>query len=194
MKFYIGLFPALLVGLSFSSQAVAETPEGETILAHCGACGGGDKNHKHSTAKKKAKAKAKSIAKKIADQKELGTLHKALKASGFIGVLDKTEKFTIFAPSDAAFNRMNQTTLKAALNDPNGKLKTLLKHHIIKGKLLPSDVKGQLRKKTLLGQDILIQKDQKTISINGKSKVIKASIECENGLIHIVDRVVLAPK
>ena len=188
MKLFTGAFAAAFLSLSFPmNDAVADDGNGPTILAHCGGCGAGAaKQHKHTTKVKKAK----KIAQHVIASGDLSTLKTALEAAGLVDALNAKGPFTLFAPSDKAFKAMDQKALKEALSDPKGKLAKILKHHVVAKKIDASDITKPMKVETLAGTKIGVAPG-KVVVINGKAKVVKASIQTENGVIHVIDTVLV---
>ena len=188
MKLFTGVFAAAFLSLSFPiNDAVADDTAGPTILAHCGGCGtGAAKQHKHTNKVKNAK----KISQYVGNNGELSTLKTALESAGLVEALNSKGPFTLFAPSDKAFKDMDQKALKAALDDPKGKLAKILKHHVIAQKIDASDITKEMKVETLAGTKISV-KPGKSVTINGKAKVVKASIKTANGVIHVIDTVLV---
>jgi uncharacterized surface protein with fasciclin (FAS1) repeats len=116
------------------------------------------------------------------------TLVAAVKAASLVDTLSGSGPLTVFAPTDAAFAKLPQGTLEGLLKD-TGKLKEILTYHVIPGKVMASDVVKLHSAKTVQGQNL-------TITNNGAvkiddAKVVKADIQCSNGVIHVIDSVVL---
>ncbi|MHA2392101.1 MAG: fasciclin domain-containing protein [Promethearchaeota archaeon] len=116
------------------------------------------------------------------------TLLKAAEVAGLVDTLSTGGPFTIFAPTDDAFSKVPSETLNALLNEPE-KLKGILLYHAVKGKVMSSDLSGTMEVETLHGQKIRIDAT-KGVMIND-ANVIKADIEANNGVIHVIDKVIL---
>lgn len=121
------------------------------------------------------------------------TLAAALTAANLIDTLKGSGPFTVFAPSDDAFAKLPSGTVESLLNDVPT-LTNILTYHVVPGKVLAADVMtmdGQIAK-TVNGADLTISiKDG--VHLNGSSKVVTTDIECTNGVIHIVDSVIMLP-
>jgi transforming growth factor-beta-induced protein len=99
--------------------------------------------------------------------------------------------FTVFAPTDEAFAKLPAGTLDALLKPENKKkLQEILTYHVASGKLQASDVVRLRLLETVLGKDVLIKVDGDKVSINGVN-VVKTDIQCSNGVIHVIDAVIL---
>ena len=116
------------------------------------------------------------------------TLLKAAEVAGLVDTLSSGGPFTIFAPTDDAFSKVPSETLNALLKDPE-KLKGILLYHAVDGKVMSTDLSGIMKVKTLQGQEITIDASE-GVKVND-ANVIKADIEAENGVIHVIDKVIL---
>ena len=118
------------------------------------------------------------------------TLVTAVQVAGLVDTLSGAGPFTVFAPTDEAFAKIPKETLDAVLAD-KAKLTAILTYHVVAGKVMASDVMGLTSAKTVQGGEVKIN------TINGvminNAKVVKADIECTNGVIHVIDSV-LMPK
>jgi len=116
------------------------------------------------------------------------TLVQAVQAAGLVETLNGTGPFTVFAPTDDAFAQIPQETLQAVLADKE-KLTAILTYHVVPGKLMAADVVNSTRLQTVQGQSI-------TVSTEGgvrvdDANVIQTDIEADNGVIHVIDRVIM---
>jgi uncharacterized surface protein with fasciclin (FAS1) repeats len=118
------------------------------------------------------------------------TLATALKAAGLVEVLKGDGPFTVFAPTDEAFAKLPKGTVEALLKDKK-KLASILTYHVVSGNVKAADVAGMEWAKTVQGQNLMIDAKQ-GVMINN-AKVVKPDIECTNGVIHVIDTV-LMPK
>lgn len=115
------------------------------------------------------------------------TLATALGAAGLVDTLKGKGPFTVFAPTDEAFAKIPKADLDALLKD-KAKLTAVLTYHVVPGKVMAKDVKaGQV--KTVQGSSI-------TVTTAGgvmvdKAKVVKTDIEADNGVIHVIDTVIM---
>ena len=118
------------------------------------------------------------------------TLVTALKATQLDGNLSGPGPFTVFAPTDNAFDKLPDGTIDNLLKDPNKfYLKKMLLYHVVNRELKASDVMRLGSIDTLEGQSLLIGVSSGTIFVNGNAKIITADIECSNGVIHVIDTV-----
>jgi len=121
------------------------------------------------------------------------TLVTALKAAGLVGALEGKGPFTVFAPTDAAFAKLPAGTLDALLKDPK-KLAAILEYHVVSGKVMAADVvkAGGAAPKTLNGEALDIRVRDGKVYVNG-AQVITADVPASNGVIHVINAVVLPP-
>merc|ERR1712037_865947 len=103
--------------------------------------------------------------------------------------------FTVFTPSNAAFAKLPKATLESLLEPKNkDKLVGILTYHVVSGAAVFSkDLKPTQNVKTLQGDDVLVRSSSAGVIINGKSKVIAADIAATNGVVHIIDTVLMPP-
>lgn len=123
------------------------------------------------------------------------TLVAAVKAAGLVETLKGDGPFTVLAPTDEAFAKLPEGTLDSLLKPENKeKLVAILKYHVIPGKAMAADVVKLDGKavKTVEGQSAKVAIKDGSVMIDG-AKVIKTDVECSNGVIHIIDTVLLPP-
>ena len=121
------------------------------------------------------------------------TLAAAVTAAGLVDTLKGTGPFTVFAPTDEAFAKLPAGTVEALLKDIP-KLKSILTYHVVSGKVLAADVVKLDGKsaKTVNGKDVKISTTG-GVKLNGAANVVKTDIACTNGVIHVLDAVILPP-
>jgi uncharacterized surface protein with fasciclin (FAS1) repeats len=117
------------------------------------------------------------------------TLATALGAAGLVDTLKGKGPFTVFAPNDAAFAKIPKADLDALLKD-KAKLTAVLTYHVVPGKVMAADVKAG-KVKTVQGSELTITTSNGVMVNN--AKVIKTDIVADNGVIHVIDTV-LMPK
>jgi len=121
------------------------------------------------------------------------TLVTAVKAAGLVDTLKSKGPFTVFAPNDDAFAKLPKGTVEGLLKDIP-KLKSVLTYHVVPGKVMAADVVKLKTAKTVQGQDVKIDASKwhlhKNVKIND-ANVIKADIATDNGVIHVIDKVML---
>jgi uncharacterized surface protein with fasciclin (FAS1) repeats len=120
------------------------------------------------------------------------TLVKLVKAAGLAGTLSGKGPFTVFAPTDAAFAKVPKKTLNALLGD-KAKLRRVLLYHVVMGKVTGSRVTKLSSAQTLAKQSVSIALKGGAVYLNGNVKVIQADVPATNGVIHVVNRVLVPP-
>jgi uncharacterized surface protein with fasciclin (FAS1) repeats len=119
------------------------------------------------------------------------TLAKALTAAGLVDTLKGPGPFTVFAPTDEAFAKLPAGTLEDLLKPENkAKLVSILTYHVVAGKVSAADVVKLTSAKTVQGKDVSIKVDYGTVKVN-TAKVVKTDIATSNGIIHVIDSVLL---
>ena len=116
------------------------------------------------------------------------TLATALQAAGLVETLKGKGPFTVFAPTDEAFAKIPKADLDALIAD-KAKLTKVLTYHVVPGKVMAADVTKLKEAKTVEGQMVRIDASN-GVKING-ANVVKADIEASNGVIHVIDSVIL---
>ncbi|HNO78306.1 MAG TPA: fasciclin domain-containing protein [Phycisphaerae bacterium] len=164
----------LLCGVAVMMVAVVPASYG-----HCGSCGHG------SDAKKTA---TKDIVDTAVAAGNFDTLVAAVKAAGLVDTLKSDGPFTVFAPTDDAFAKLPSGTVEKLLADPD-RLAAILKYHVVPGKVMAADVVKLRSAHTALGQslDISVADGVKV----GSANVVSTDIETSNGVIHVIDTVLL---
>lgn len=117
------------------------------------------------------------------------TLAKLLTDADLIGVMKSPGPFTVFAPTDEAFAKVPKATLDALAKD-KAKLQNVLKYHVLTSKWTTDDIGLVKSTGTAMGQSIAIVRTGTILTVNG-AKVIKGNIDCANGMIHVIDTVLL---
>ncbi|MGB0580918.1 MAG: fasciclin domain-containing protein [Limisphaerales bacterium] len=118
------------------------------------------------------------------------TLVAAVKAAGLADTLSSKGPFTVFAPTDEAFAKLPKGTVESLLKPENkDKLIAILTYHVVGAKVMSSDVKSG-KVATVNGQKLSIKAGKKGVRVD-KAKVVKVDIEASNGVIHVIDTVVL---
>jgi uncharacterized surface protein with fasciclin (FAS1) repeats len=120
------------------------------------------------------------------------TLLKAATAAGLVDTLKGAGPFTVFAPTDAAFAALPKGTLEALLKDP-AKLKDILLYHVVSGKVMADQVVKLTSATTVEGKPIKITVKDGTVYLNDTVKVVTTDIPAANGVIHVIDSVLLPP-
>jgi uncharacterized surface protein with fasciclin (FAS1) repeats len=119
------------------------------------------------------------------------TLVKAVKAADLVETLKGRGPFTVFAPTDEAFAKLPAGTLESLLQNPE-KLTAVLTYHVVPGKVMAADVVKLKKAKTVQGSEARIRVSGNQVMID-EAKVVKTDIGCSNGVIHVIDSVILPP-
>jgi uncharacterized surface protein with fasciclin (FAS1) repeats len=145
----------------------------------------------------------KNIVENAVNSKDHTTLVAAVKAAGLVETLQSKGPFTVFAPTNAAFDKLPAGTVETLLKPENIKtLQTVLTYHVVAGKMNASDIakaikagKGKATLKTVSGGTLTAWMDGKDLYISdesgNKAKVTIADVNQSNGVIHVVDTVLL---
>ena len=120
------------------------------------------------------------------------TLVAAVKAAGLVDTLKGPGPFTVFAPTDAAFAALPGGTVETLLKPENkAKLVSVLTYHVLPGRVMSADIAGKkLDPKTVEGQALAVDASGAAVKVNDAT-VIKADIGTDNGVIHVIDKVLL---
>lgn len=131
----------------------------------------------------------KNIVETALSDPQFSTLVTAVKAAGLVDTLSGEGPFTVFAPTNAAFDKLPAGTLDSLLKDTE-KLKAILTYHVVAGDVKAADVVKLSNAKTVNGKDVNITVDGSTVKVN-ESTVTKTDIMTSNGTIHVIDTVLL---
>ena len=119
------------------------------------------------------------------------TLVAAVTAAGLVDTLKGDGPFTVFAPNDEAFSKLPAGTVEDLLKPENlDQLVAVLTYHVVPRKILASDIMGTNEVVTVEGSTVTVKKSYGTVTVD-QAKVIQANIEANNGVIHIIDQVIL---
>lgn len=142
-----------------------------------------------------SKPAAKDIVDIAAGNESFSTLVAAVKAAGLVDTLKGKGPFTVFAPTNAAFEKLPKGTVESLLKPENKeKLVAVLTYHVVAGKVMASDVVKVDSAKSVQGSAIKVEVKDGSVFLNGNSKVTKTDIAASNGVIHIIDTVILPPE
>jgi uncharacterized surface protein with fasciclin (FAS1) repeats len=120
------------------------------------------------------------------------TLVAAVQAAGLVETLKGEGPFTVFAPTDEAFAKLPAETLEAALADPEGLLTQVLLYHVVPGKVMSTDLSDGLEAATAQGESVVFTVADGVAMVND-AHIVAADIETANGVIHVIDSVILPP-
>jgi uncharacterized surface protein with fasciclin (FAS1) repeats len=124
------------------------------------------------------------------------TLAAALEAADLVEALKGEGPFTVFAPTDEAFEALPDGQLDSLLKPENkDQLQSILKYHVVSGKAMASDVTSMSEAKTLQGAMVGISTEDGAVTLSGKNKatVTSTDIAASNGVIHVIDAVLMPP-
>lgn len=146
---------------------------------------------------------SKNIVENAVNSKDHTTLVAAVKAAGLVETLQGAGPFTVFAPTNAAFNKLPQGTVETLLKPENkDKLTAVLTYHVVAGKISSADLVSMINKnggtykaKTVEGDELSFMMNGKNVIVTdakgGMSKVTIADVNQSNGVIHVIDTVLL---
>jgi uncharacterized surface protein with fasciclin (FAS1) repeats len=117
------------------------------------------------------------------------TLAKALQAAGLVDTLKGAGPYTVFAPTDEAFAKLPAGTVESLLQNPE-KLRAVLLYHVVPGKVTASQVVKLKSAKTAQGSSVKIKAGQSGVMVDG-ANVVKTDVLASNGVIHVIDSVIL---
>jgi uncharacterized surface protein with fasciclin (FAS1) repeats len=152
--------------------------------ASASSCGGGDHDHSHG--------EGYTVMDKAAADGNFSTLIAAVEAAGLEDVLSGHGPFTIFAPTDAAFAALPAGTVETLLKPENiDQLKAILTYHVLPKSLTSSHIRnGDNYVKTVSGSTLNVEKEYDEVMI-GSARVVAVDIKASNGVIHVIDEVLL---
>lgn len=136
--------------------------------------------------------KANTVVDIIVNSPAHNTLEAAVIAAGLADDLSGEGPFTVFAPTDDAFEALPEGTLEALLADPTGALSDILLYHVVGAKAMSTDLSNGQTITTLLGKNVTVTINGEGVFIND-AKVILADLEADNGVVHVIDAVLLPP-
>jgi uncharacterized surface protein with fasciclin (FAS1) repeats len=135
--------------------------------------------------------KQKDIVDTAIDAGSFNTFSKALVAADLIPTLKGEGPFTVFAPTDEAFSKLPPETLADLFKPENkSKLQSILTYHVVPGKLMANEVVSMSEAKTVNGGNLMIKTDMGKVMIDN-AQITQTDIECSNGLIHVIDTVIM---
>jgi uncharacterized surface protein with fasciclin (FAS1) repeats len=121
------------------------------------------------------------------------TLLAAAKAAGLVDALSGNQDLTVFAPTDEAFAKLPKGTVEDLLKPENkDKLAGILKYHVVEGRVYSEDALAAKAAKTLQGASVKISVKDGAAFVDG-AKIITTDIDASNGVIHVIDSVILPP-
>ena len=136
-------------------------------------------------------AGGKNIVETAAGSKEFSTLVSLVKKAGLVGTLSGSTQYTVFAPTNAAFAKVPKATLKM-LGENKAMLRKVLLYHVLPGRVPAGKVLKTKSATTAEGSKVQFSVRGKSAYVN-ESKIIKTNIECSNGIIHVINAVLIPP-
>jgi uncharacterized surface protein with fasciclin (FAS1) repeats len=133
-----------------------------------------------------------NIAEVAAAAGNFSTLLAAVEAAGLVDELTSEGPFTVFAPTDEAFAALPAGTLDTLLADPEGALRDILLYHVVAGKVMSTDLSDGMMADSLQGAPITVSIADGAVKVN-TANVVTADVEASNGVIHVIDAVILPP-
>ncbi|MEC8799383.1 MAG: fasciclin domain-containing protein [Planctomycetota bacterium] len=139
----------------------------------------------------KAETAGKTIVEIAAGAEDFSTLVAAVKAADLVDVLSSKGPFTVFAPTNEAFAKLTEGTFESLLKPENKeKIIAVLKYHVVPGKVMAKDVVKVDSAKTAQGSSVTVTVEGKTVKVDNAT-VVKTDIEASNGVIHVIDTVII---
>ena len=154
--------------------------------------GGGERDDQNRQSNGDNRKRTGDIVEVAAGNKNFRSLVAAVKAAGLADSLKSKGPFTVFAPTDEAFAKLPKGTLQSLLKPENKKkLISILRYHVVPGRVLAKNVKSG-RVKTLNGSSFEIRVSKGEVTVN-KARVVATDVMASNGVIHVVDAVIMTP-
>lgn len=136
----------------------------------------------------------KDIVELASDTDALSTLVAAIDAAGLVETLQGDGPFTVFAPTNEAFDALPDGTLESLLLEENrDMLVEILTYHVVPGKVMSTDLSDGMSAETVQGSTVSVSIGDYGVSINDAS-VVEADVEATNGVVHVIDSVILPPE
>lgn len=142
-------------------------------------------------------AKRASLLQTIQQTDSLATFVSTLRLSGLVDLMKREGPFTVFAPTEAAFAALPERTFAPLLRPENRtQLRALLKYHVVEGRFTAEDLRGQAALKTLQGAKIGVDSTQTALIVRdgAEASVITHDLPASNGILHVIDTVLLPPE
>lgn len=164
------------------------------LVVGLAACGGQEQEQAQETANQMEAADTLgTIAEIAANDSRFSTLVTALDTAGLVQTLQEDGPFTVFAPTNAAFNALPEGTVQDLLQSENReRLTSILTYHVVDGATMAADVQGMSSVTTLEGSELSISTSGDSVQV-GDATVIQADVEASNGVIHVIDAVLMPP-
>ena len=135
-----------------------------------------------------------NIVELASGNEDLSTLVAAVQAAGLVETLSGEGPFTVFAPTNAAFDALPEGTLESLLQPENrDTLVEILTYHVVAGEVMSTDLSDGMMAETVEGSQITITINDGGVSIND-ANVVAADVEASNGVVHVIDSVIMPPE
>lgn len=135
-----------------------------------------------------------NIVEVASDTENLSTLVAAVKAAGLVETLSGDGPFTVFTPTNEAFEALPDGTLESLLEPANrDKLVDILTYHVVAGKVMSGDLSDGMMAETVQGSQVTISISDTGVSVNDAS-VVTADVEASNGVVHVIDSIIMPPE
>lgn len=171
---------------------------GLAILALAGGLGacssdGPDASDESASLRRSVVPDSMTIPRMLETDDRFSTLRTALDSTGLDSLLATEGPYTLFAPPNEAFEALPPGTMEALLTDRHDRLRTILAHHVVEGRLSTEDRSNPRTVTTMGGDTLSLRSTNAGVSVGGVS-VLDGDIEAANGLLHVVDRVLPPPE
>ena len=184
------LVPALAIAITACSTAASPTPAPTALATPTPAATPAPTPSVEPSPS--AAAMAKDIVETATEAGSFSTLLTAVKAAGLVETLQGDGPFTVFAPTDEAFAALPAGTLEGLLADPAA-LKKVLLYHVVPGAVTADQVVGLTSADSAEGAPIAIAVKDGSVYLNDSAKVVTTDVLASNGVIHVIDAVILPP-
>lgn len=159
------------------------------VVSACNTCG--CKDAKHDAAHAAGESHQHDIVDTAVENGSFGTLVAAVQAAGLVDTLKGDGPFTVFAPTDEAFAKLPEGTVESLLEPGNkDKLTAILTYHVVPAKVMAADVVNVSEAPTVNGKTAPVSVENGVVTVAGAT-VTATDIECTNGVIHVIDSVML---
>ncbi|MCC7370755.1 MAG: fasciclin domain-containing protein [Chloroflexi bacterium] len=139
-----------------------------------------------------AQAQQRDIVDTAVGAGQFTTLAKAVQAAGLVDTLKGPGPFTVFAPTDAAFAKLPPGTVDSLLANP-AQLRAVLTYHVVPGRVMANQVTNGLSANSVQGAPLTFQVGGGSVKVNNSATVTQADVMASNGVIHVIDTVLLPP-
>lgn len=167
------------------------------LMSACGGSGAAEQNTEateETTTMETTPAPANDIVALAAATPDLSTLVAAVQAAGLVETLQGTGPFTVFAPTNAAFAALPAGTVENLLKPENkDQLVAILTYHVVGGAIRSTDLSDGMAAPTVNGANITVKISPDSKVMINDANVVTANVEASNGVVHIIDKVILPP-